>query len=301
MDSQKYLVIITLIDGQNFTVPSGDRIEASIFAEARFGNESVLRSDPIKLTNSNPEFLTELVWQLDKKSLHRLRVERKAIKLQVFMRTKECKKAMRSSYTGSKGAKDDNISDETQKVELIGYTILDLRSAPQIEQPNQFRWCPLLNPKFRRSSYNRPEIQLAVTLNRIEEEENRDDSNHFSSICSLADGEQANESLESINNQADACEPQKGLESWMEDSFNKLAEEFRRREAERFVRLSARIEAKEAKRDLEFKKKLDDLNKLEKKFLHSLANIDCLEKMLKESIEHLKTKYAILDDRLNMI
>lgn len=207
MDNQKYLVIITLIDGQNFTVPSGapDKIEATVFAEARFGNESVLRSAPIKLVNSNPEFITELAWQLDKKSLHQLRVERKAIKLQVFMQTKERKKATRLSDTSSNSA-NDNKSDETNNIELIGYTILDLRSAQEIEQPNHFKWCPLLNPKFRKSSYNRPEIQLAITLNRLDEETNRDDSNQFSSICSLPDGEQANESLEFVSTQSESRE-----------------------------------------------------------------------------------------------
>uniref|UniRef100_A0A6G1SD35 Centrosomal protein n=1 Tax=Aceria tosichella TaxID=561515 RepID=A0A6G1SD35_9ACAR len=206
MDNQKYLVIITLIEGQNFTVPSGapDKIEATVFAEARFGNESVLRSDPIKLTNSNPEFITELAWQLDRKSLHQLRVERKAIKLQVFMQTKERKKPTRLSDTSSNAT--DDKSDETHKVELIGYTILDLRSAQQIEHPNQFRWCPLLNPKFRKSSYNRPEIQLAITLNRLDEETNRDDSNQFSSICSLPDDGQANESLEFVSTQNESRE-----------------------------------------------------------------------------------------------
>lgn len=205
MDNQKYLVIITLLDGQNFTVPSGapEKIEATVFAEARFGNESVLRSDPIKLTNSNPEFSTELAWQLDRKSLHQLKVERKAIKLQVFMQTRERKKNPRLSDTSS-SVTDDSKTNETHKIELIGYTILDLRSAQQIEQPNQFRWCPLLNPKFRKSSYNRPEIQLAITLNRPNEDANQNDSNQFASICSLPDDAPTNESLEFMCNQSDS-------------------------------------------------------------------------------------------------
>lgn len=181
MESPKYLIIITLIDGQNFTVPDGapDKIEATFYAEARFGNESILKSDPIKLTSSNPEFVTELAWQLDKRSLHQLRVERRVIKLQVFVETREKKKINRQ--------KDDQTYDHhpndtspTHKIELIGYTVLDIRSAQETKQP-KFTWLPLLNPKFRKSSYNRPEVQLALTLTRLDEENSAEncDSNSF--------------------------------------------------------------------------------------------------------------------------
>lgn len=166
MDSPKYLIIITLLDGQNFTVPDGahDRIDASVYAEARFGNESTLKSDPIRLTSSNPEFVTELAWQIDKRSLHQLRVERRSIKFQVFMQT--CEKKKQPNHQVENG----NVSaqsDATHKVELIGYTIIDIRSAQEGDQP-KFQWLPLLNPKFRKSSYNRPEVQLALSLSRID-------------------------------------------------------------------------------------------------------------------------------------
>lgn len=167
MDSPKYFIIITLVEGQNFAVPDGapDKIEATVFAEARFGNESILRSDPIKLVNSNPEFVTELAWQLDKKSLHQLRVERRAIKLQVFMQTRDKKRFRQSESRAGHHGSDDT---ESNRIELIGYTIIDIRSAQERESP-KFQWLPLLNPKFRKPSYNRPEIQLALTLSRIEE------------------------------------------------------------------------------------------------------------------------------------
>ena len=203
MESKKYLIIITLIDGQNFTIPDGtsDRVEAYVFAEARFGNESVLRSDPIRLVNSNPEFVTELAWQLDKKSLHQLRVERKAIKLQVFMQTRERKKAP------TQKAHDDRVvyngitneSAESSKVELIGYTILDLRSAQDTDQV-KFRWLPLLNPKFRKSSYNRPEIQIALTLSCVNDEAENNGANQVSSISSIPDQENETNSLECLQN-----------------------------------------------------------------------------------------------------
>lgn len=168
MDSQKYLIIITLIDGQNFSVPDGvpDRVEASVFAEARFGNESILKSDPIKLTNSNPEFVTELAWQLDKRSLHQIRVERRAIKLQVFLQTREKRRQNRQAESDNLQLAGDSAA--SHKVELIGYTILDVRSAQECIQP-KFHWLPLLNPKFRKSSYNRPEIQLAVTVGKVDD------------------------------------------------------------------------------------------------------------------------------------
>lgn len=174
MDSPKYLIIVTLIDGQNFTVPDGifDKIEASVYAEARFGNESILKSDPIPLTNSNPEFVTELAWQLDKRSLHQLRVERKAIKLQVFMQTRDKSKTSKQQtkeQAPTTNGFQPNDTSATNKVELIGYTIIDIRTAQETQQP-KFQWLPLLNPKFRKSSYNRPEVQLALVLNRIDDE-----------------------------------------------------------------------------------------------------------------------------------
>lgn len=170
MDNQKYLIIITLIDGQNFSVPDGvpDRVEATVFAEARFGNESILKSDPIKLTNSNPEFVTELAWQLDKRSLHQIRVERRAIKLQVFLQTRDKRRQNRPVEATPTTTTNGMQSSASHKVELIGYTILDIRAAQERVQP-KFQWLPLLNPKFRKSSYNRPEIQLAVTLSRVDE------------------------------------------------------------------------------------------------------------------------------------
>lgn len=192
MESPKYLIIITLIDGQNFTVPDGalDKIEASVFAEARFGNESILKSDPIKLTNSNPEFVTELAWQLDKKSLHQLRVERKSIKLQIFMQTKERVKGSRQQNNNGQSIVVTNglqttDSNSTNKVELIGYTIIDIRSAQEREQP-KFQWLPLLNPKFRKPLYNRPEIQLAVYLSRINENPD-EEASPSTSTCVKAD------------------------------------------------------------------------------------------------------------------
>lgn len=178
MEGPKYLIIITLIEGQNFNVPEGapEKIDACVYAEARFGNESILTSDPIKLSNSNPEFVTELAWQLDKRSLHQLRVERKAIKLQVFLQTREKSKSNRQQDEQWTAVGTQSIeTSATNKVELIGYTIIDIRSAQETDQP-KFQWLPLLNPKFRKSSYNRPEIQLAVTLSRIDDTTNGSES-----------------------------------------------------------------------------------------------------------------------------
>jgi len=203
MDSPKYLIIISLIDGQNFTVPDGapERVEATVFAEARFGNESILRSDPIRLTNSNPEFVTELAWQLDKKNLHQLRVERKSIKLQVFMQTRERRKSSHNqqqpnnNHRASNGLETIGADRETHKVELIGYTILNLRSA-QPREHTKLRWYPLLNPKFRKSTYNRPEIQLAVTISRLDDDDttNQNESiDHNTSIATCPDGDSSSE------------------------------------------------------------------------------------------------------------
>lgn len=185
INNPKYLIIVTLVDGQNFTIPDGahDRIEASVFAEARFANESVLRSDPIKLVNSNPQFVTELAWQLDKKSLHQLRVQRRAIKLQVFMQTLERKKNRQQQQSNEDNRAESNGDslNETNKIELIGYTIISIRTAQETDVP-KLQWHPLLNPKFRKSSYNRPEVQLGLTLNRIDENPSVTSTSHHSPV-----------------------------------------------------------------------------------------------------------------------
>lgn len=191
MESPEYLIIVTLYDGQNFALPDGapDRVEASVFAEARFGNESYLKSDPIKLVNANPEFNCELAWQLDKKSLHQLRVERRSIKLQIFMQTKEKRKSgnrqaatnghlnsqlvpetsKSSTIATTNGTTTTNYesNSEAHKVELVGYTIIDIRSAQETKHPKS-HWMALLNPKFKKHSDSRPEIQLALNLDRVE-------------------------------------------------------------------------------------------------------------------------------------
>lgn len=171
MDSPKYLVVITLVEGQNFTLPDcviDKTAQATVFAEARFDNEP-LRSDPVKLTNTNPEFVTELAWQLDRRSLHQFRVERRAIKLQVFLQTSPIKKSSKDGTTLSPTGSNSTCLEANQ-THLVGYTIIDIRAAQEHKQ-QKFEWRPLLNPKFRKPSYSRPEIQLAVSLIKCEENE----------------------------------------------------------------------------------------------------------------------------------
>lgn len=51
----------------------------------------------------------------------------------------------------------------TKAKQLVGYTILDLRSAQEQKEP-KFSWRPLLNSKYRGPANQRPELQLALQL-----------------------------------------------------------------------------------------------------------------------------------------
>lgn len=154
MDSS-CLVIVSILEGRNFEIPeecelTGDQYH--LLMEAKF-NEEVLMSDPIVLSASSPtvrpEIYTELAWQLSKRSLHQFRVDRKPIKLQCFL-----------------------IRTETNEKTLIGYMVIDLRTAQESETPKH-EWKPLLNTKYRGSHKTRPEIEVALQLTRcdpVEEE-----------------------------------------------------------------------------------------------------------------------------------
>lgn len=142
METSKYLIVIAVHEGKNFdldTFSEQSNGNYVAYLEARFNGE-VLVSDPITLSDSSPQFNTELAWELDRKSLHLFRIERAPIKLQCFV-------------------EDKNTNQKT----LIGYSVLDLRSAQERIEP-RMEWKLLLNSKYKGPSNMRPELLCALQL-----------------------------------------------------------------------------------------------------------------------------------------
>lgn len=128
MENSNYLIKICVNEGENFPLPHeklivGENV-ACVVLEARF-NEQVLRSDAIPIFDSHPKLHTELIWQMDRKSLHLFRIERKPIKLQCFIEWQRF-----------------------QERQLVGYTVFDLRNTQDGDR-TKFEWKTLLNPKYR--------------------------------------------------------------------------------------------------------------------------------------------------------
>ena len=94
------LLVLGITEGRQFP----KRAHHQLLVEANFDAEH-LCTDMIKHRDS-PKFNTELAWEIDKKSLHQHRLQRTPLKVQVF-----------------------SVEDSTMKKELIGYCLLDLRSA----------------------------------------------------------------------------------------------------------------------------------------------------------------------------
>lgn len=164
MDSQKYLVVVTVHEGRNFELPDGYALESNqvdkyvSYLEARFNGE-ILVSDPSTFDPSlNPQFNTELAWELDRKSLHLFRIERAPIKLQCFV---------------------ENTS--TRQKKLVGYSIIDLRSVQDTDEP-KFEWKLLLNSKYIGPAQKRPELLYALQLQKVDSDMgNREESLSFQS------------------------------------------------------------------------------------------------------------------------
>lgn len=142
MENCNYLIIIAIKQGENFPlIETCENGSGNLVIEARFNNQ-VLTSDPIAFNEPSPQLRTELAWQIDRKSLHLFRIERRPIKLQVFIDS-------------------DNYFDR----QLIGYVVLDLRNAQDTLEP-KFEWKTLLNPKYKGSAHQRPQISIALVLTK---------------------------------------------------------------------------------------------------------------------------------------
>ncbi|KFO99882.1 Centrosomal protein of 120 kDa, partial [Calypte anna] len=105
-----------------------------LIVEAKFDGEQ-LSTDPVEHTDE-PEFATELAWELDRKALHQHRLQRTPIKLQCFA-----------------------LNPASLAKENIGYIVLDLRSVQEKKQAP--KWYPLLSNKYTKF---KPEIQVGVVL-----------------------------------------------------------------------------------------------------------------------------------------
>uniref|UniRef100_H2ZX34 Centrosomal protein of 120 kDa n=1 Tax=Latimeria chalumnae TaxID=7897 RepID=H2ZX34_LATCH len=128
--SDQLLIVVSILEGRHFP----KRSRHMIVVEAKFDGEQ-LATDPVDHT-AQPEFATELAWELDRKALHQHRLQRTPIKLQCFA-----------------------VDSLSSAKESVGYIILDLRSVQ--EKKTAPKWYPLLSSKYTKL---KPEIQLSTAL-----------------------------------------------------------------------------------------------------------------------------------------
>ncbi|XP_011819104.1 PREDICTED: centrosomal protein of 120 kDa isoform X1 [Colobus angolensis palliatus] len=110
------------------------RPKQMLVVEAKFDGEQ-LATDPVDHTDQ-PEFATELAWEIDRKALHQHRLQRTPIKLQCFA-----------------------LDPITSAKETIGYIVLDLRTAQETKQAP--KWYQLLSNKYTKF---KSEIQISIAL-----------------------------------------------------------------------------------------------------------------------------------------
>ncbi|XP_044518008.1 centrosomal protein of 120 kDa isoform X1 [Gracilinanus agilis] len=128
--SDQLLIVVSILEGRHFP----KRAKHMLVVEAKFDGEQ-LATDPVDHTDQ-PEFATELAWEIDRKALHQHRLQRTPIKLQCFAL--------------------DSVS--TAK-ESIGYIVLDLRTAQETKQAP--KWYALLSNKYTKF---KSEIQISIAL-----------------------------------------------------------------------------------------------------------------------------------------
>ncbi|NWU27340.1 CE120 protein, partial [Dyaphorophyia castanea] len=128
--ADRLLIVVSVLEGRCFP----KRPKHMLIVEAKLDGEQ-LATDPVEHTDQ-PEFATELAWELDRKALHQHRLQRTPIKLQCFV-----------------------LDPASSAKENIGYIVLDLRAAQEKKQTP--KWYPLLSNKYPKF---KPEIQVGVTL-----------------------------------------------------------------------------------------------------------------------------------------
>ncbi|KAL0978922.1 hypothetical protein UPYG_G00177850 [Umbra pygmaea] len=128
--SEQLLIVVSILEGRHF--PKSQR--HNLVVQAKFDGEQ-LTTDPVD-HKEQPQFCTELAWELDRRTLHQHRLQRTPIKLQCF-------------------AVDISTSAKT----CVGYIILDLRSVQEIKQVP--KWYSLLNSKYTKL---KPALLLSMGL-----------------------------------------------------------------------------------------------------------------------------------------
>ncbi|XP_036164880.1 centrosomal protein of 120 kDa isoform X5 [Myotis myotis] len=128
--SDQLLIVVSILEGRHFP----KRPKHMLVVEAKFDGEQ-LATDPVDHIDQ-PEFATELAWEIDRKALHQHRLQRTPIKLQCFA-----------------------LDALTSAKETIGYVLLDLRTAQETKQAP--KWYQLLSNKYTRF---KSEIQISIAL-----------------------------------------------------------------------------------------------------------------------------------------
>ncbi|KAI6058107.1 centrosomal protein of 120 kDa [Aix galericulata] len=128
--ADRLLIVVSILEGRYFP----KRPKYMLIVEAKFDGEQ-LATDPVEHTDQ-PEFATELAWELDRKALHQHRLQRTPIKLQCFA-----------------------LDPVSSAKENIGYIVLDLRAVQEKKQTP--KWYPLLSNKYTKF---KSEIQVGVVL-----------------------------------------------------------------------------------------------------------------------------------------
>ncbi|XP_011843162.1 PREDICTED: centrosomal protein of 120 kDa isoform X2 [Mandrillus leucophaeus] len=128
--SDQLLIVVSILEGRHFP----KRPKHMLVVEAKFDGEQ-LATDPVGHTDQ-PEFATELAWEIDRKALHQHRLQRTPIKLQCFA-----------------------LDPITSAKETIGYIVLDLRTAQETKQAP--KWYQLLSNKYTKF---KSEIQISIAL-----------------------------------------------------------------------------------------------------------------------------------------
>uniref|UniRef100_A0A452J2M6 Centrosomal protein of 120 kDa n=1 Tax=Gopherus agassizii TaxID=38772 RepID=A0A452J2M6_9SAUR len=128
--SDQLLIVVSILEGRHFP----RRAKHMLVVEAKFDGEQ-LATDPVDHADQ-PEFATELAWELDRKALHQHRLQRTPIKLQCFA-----------------------LDPRSSTKENIGYIVLDLRAAQEKKQAP--KWYPLLSNKYIKF---KSEIQISIML-----------------------------------------------------------------------------------------------------------------------------------------
>ncbi|XP_043103827.1 centrosomal protein of 120 kDa isoform X2 [Puntigrus tetrazona] len=128
--SEQLLIVVSVLEGRQF--PRSPR--HTLIVEARFDGET-LATDPVE-HKEQPQFCTELAWELDRKTLHQHRLQRTPIKLQCYA-----------------------VDSSTSARECVGYIIIDLRSVQEIKQAP--KWHSLLSSKYTKL---KPALLISMIL-----------------------------------------------------------------------------------------------------------------------------------------